>query len=196
MHLAGLILLSFAKGGFYTLTLDLVPFNLIITTLVMLKFQTEWNKGFLIFGVLAILLGYGFEVLGVHTGFPFGHYAYGEVLGIKFLETPLLIGLNWFLVTYSVGSLLSFAPLSKIWKILIGCLGLVFLDYFLEPVAMKHTFWGWENQYVPLQNYLGWFGVSVLILTLFFFGNWKKQNKVAATVFPMQVLFFVLQNII
>lgn len=196
MHVAGLILLSFAKGGYYTLTLDLVPFNLVLTTLIMLKFHKTWNLSFLVFCSAAFLLGFGFEVLGIHTGFPFGNYKYGEVLGIKLFETPLLIGLNWLLVTYSIGCLLAHFPISFWSKILTGCIGLVFLDYFLEPVAMKHSFWSWENQFVPIRNYMGWFGVSALLLSLFFWGKWNKQNKVAAAVFPIQVLFFVLQNII
>src|SRR5689334_23098853 len=35
------------------------------------------------------------EVIGVATGAIFGAYSYGEVLGFKLLEVPLIIGLNW-----------------------------------------------------------------------------------------------------
>jgi putative membrane protein len=37
------------------------------------------------------------------------------------------------------------------------------LDYFVEPVAMALGFWHWENDVIPLQNYMMWFITSLVI---------------------------------
>ena len=44
--------------------------------------------------LLVAVLGFAIEWYGVHTGSPFGFYQYGEGLGIKWKDIPLVIGLN------------------------------------------------------------------------------------------------------
>ncbi len=185
----------FSKGGFYRLTLDLVPIQLIFTTLILLKYQKTWNLNLFIFIFSAFSIGFFSEVIGVNTGWLFGEYEYGEVLGIKFFETPLIIGLNWFLLSYLVGNVSQFLKANNLVKIFAGTFLMVLLDYFMEPVAMKHTFWAWKDGYIPLQNYLGWAGVSFLILLIFQYGNWQKENRIAPWVFLIMLAFFVVQNI-
>ncbi len=194
-HLVGLILLNFTKGVLYFFALDLVPLNLIFTVLLMLKSQTEWNKDLIIYTLGAFLIGFFIEVAGVNSGLIFGKYTYGEVLGIKVFNTPILIGLNWFLITYSAGCLVERLKTGRFLKALFTTVLLVVFDYFLEPVAIKHDFWSWHNGNIPDQNYIGWFGSSLLICLLFQFTDWPKGNKVASMVFIIQFVFFLVQNI-
>jgi putative membrane protein len=42
-------------------------------------------------------------MLGVHTGILFGNYKYGNALGLKLNDVPILIGINWFIVVYACG---------------------------------------------------------------------------------------------
>jgi uncharacterized membrane protein len=41
------------------------------------------------------------EIIGINTGFPFGHYYYSNILKIQFLSVPVIIGINWVVLTYS-----------------------------------------------------------------------------------------------
>ena len=96
------------------------------------------------------------EVLGVHTGAVFGNYHYGEVLGTSWLGVPLVIAVNWSVVTLGAvcaAGLLSRRP----WVLVPVATALaVLLDVLLEPVAMALGYWHWENDTIPLQNYLAW----------------------------------------
>src|SRR4051812_12976794 len=46
--------------------------------------------------LVAVAVGaYGIEVLGVHSGVPFGDYRYGTALGPALWGVPIVIGLAW-----------------------------------------------------------------------------------------------------
>jgi len=194
-HVIGFVLLTFTKGGLYFLALDLVPLNIIFTVLVMMKQQKSWNMGLIIFGFTILLLGYVVEVIGVNTGLIFGQYTYGEILGIKFFGTPPLIGLNWFLLVYCAGCTVEILKSRLIVKVLISTCMLVFFDFLMEPVAVKLNFWTWNGGTIPTQNYIGWFATAFLFSFIFQITNWPKQNRLAAVVFAIQLIFFLLQNI-
>ena len=72
--------------------LRLTPLNLLLTLVIILVNQQQWKFAWVF--VVTYLVGFFVEVLGVNTGFPFGEYEYGSVLGPKVFETPLMIGLN------------------------------------------------------------------------------------------------------
>ncbi|HAK11549.1 MAG TPA: hypothetical protein DCO78_05820, partial [Chitinophagaceae bacterium] len=68
--------------------------------------QEEKNWRFWLFAVLAFATGMITEMIGVNTGLLFGNYAYGEVMGAKLNGVPLLIGVNWFVVVFSAGTIM------------------------------------------------------------------------------------------
>lgn len=194
-HLVGAGLLLFSKGGLYQVALDLVPINLIFTFLVAVKYQTEFSLRFILTLVWIYCIGLAAEIVGVNYGWLFGEYTYGEVLGIAIFNTPLIIGLNWVLVTYCTGSFIELFRIPKILKCFASVVFLVSFDYFLEPVAIKNGFWTWTNGGVPLQNYIGWAIVSSILMTLFFYTDFPKKNKVASTIIFIQFAFFLVQNL-
>lgn len=194
-HLTGAVLLMLSKGSIYDFTLILIPINLLITAAIAFRFQAGYTTGFLTFVCIGFLLGLIIELVGVQTGWPFGSYVYGSALGFKIWDTPVLIGLNWILITYCVGCLLHPLKTHLAVKILTGSILLIILDYFMEPVAMKNDFWSWHNGTIPNQNYLGWAGVSCLMLGLFHLLPFNKNNKVAAGIFLLQFSFFIIQNL-
>lgn len=196
VHLAGAILLMFSKSGIYRITLDLVPISLALTLLVSLKFHKDFSPGFLIYSLLAFFLGFSAEMVGTNFGWIFGNYSYGDVLGIKIWNTPLMIGVNWFLVSYGIGMLISKLKLHYMVRWVICIFALVMFDYFMEPVALKHGFWEWHEGTIPLSNYIGWAIVSGILSAAFQFFSFEKNNFTAGKIWLIQLGFFVIQNVI
>jgi putative membrane protein len=70
---------------------------------------------------------------------------------------------------------------------------LVFMfDWIMEPVAVKLGYWQWENNTIPLYNYLSWIIISAGLLTVFRKLNRDKHNVFAVHLFIIQLLFFVV----
>lgn len=141
-------------------------------------------------------LGYFSEVLGVNTGFPFGDYAYGSVLGLQIWHTPVLIGVNWTIVTYTSNNLArTLWPGGAAWLyVLLGAAAPTALDFLIEPVAIRLGYWQWADGLPPWQNYAGWFGVSLIASLVFqrYYGHKAIQNPMSAYLLVWQWLFFLL----
>lgn len=88
--------------------LSLTPLTLLLTALLRLAYHTPRCKSLVLYCLLTWLIGFGVEVIGVRTGLPFGHYYYGATLGWKISDVPLVIGLHWLVLTYTVGNILIF----------------------------------------------------------------------------------------
>ncbi|MBK9076996.1 MAG: carotenoid biosynthesis protein [Flavobacteriales bacterium] len=87
----------------------LTPYNLLITAGLLL-WQARPDARTWAFALLVFVSSYLVETLGVHTGVIFGTYWYGDVLGAKLFDTPLLIGVNWLILVMSVGPLVARPP--------------------------------------------------------------------------------------
>lgn len=119
------------------------PLNLLLSLTVVLFFDTHKVKTLFWFSILVFALGYGIEVIGIQTGKIFGTYSYGEILGYKVWDTPLMIGVNWLLLVISAGNLVDqiFSNSNKFLKITIAATLMLFLDFLIEPVAIHWTMW-------------------------------------------------------
>ena len=188
-HCVGLwgLVLSGNSGYFQQLT----PMNLLLTNALLFSFHRHWNSAFMLFAAVVFAVGFLSEVIGVHTGLLFGDYRYGGALGTKLWEVPLLIGLNWLMLVYATGHISNYARLPWPARALVGALLMVLLDYFIEPVAMRYDFWSWEGSYIPLSNFIGWFGVALLLQLYFQRASFFKQNRLAPYVYLVQLLFFI-----
>ncbi len=159
--------------------------------------------------LIAIIVGIVVEIIGVNTALLFGEYSYGKILGIQFKNVPLIIGVNWFLVIYCCGistyTLLQKAikklaqetatppkSLKAISVIFDGATLAVFLDWIMEPVAVKLGYWQWKSDAIPFYNYICWLVISSGLLTVFHFCNFNKQNKFAIHLLMIQAMFFLL----
>lgn len=185
-------------------------FNLLLSFGLLLWTQHKISGPFLGFFIIVFLSGIAVEVVGVNTGALFGDYQYGTVLGWKFRNVPLIIGVNWFVIIYccgiSIHTLLMKAirsialdtgkkpmTLKALSVIIDGATLAVFFDWLMEPVAVKLGYWKWAGTgAVPFYNYLSWFVVSVVLLTVFHFCNFDKQNKFAVNLLLVQGMFFLL----
>lgn len=174
----------------------LVPFHLITSLFIMMIFHQDWNRSFVIYCIVTYLIGFGVEALGVHTGLIFGHYQYGETLGWKVIGVPLTIGLNWLAIIYSAGILMVDWKVSSPIRIISIAFCIVFLDFLIEKVAITYDFWSWENNTIPLQNYVAWFIIAAGLLWYFERANFRKENPVAFMYVLAQCSFFWGLNIL
>ncbi len=169
----------------------LSPLNLVISLALLLFYHKDWQPSFRIFALLAIVIGYGVEVVGVHTGLIFGKYAYGNGLGPQLLNVPPVIGLNWLLLAYCCGSVSDKLRVPTIIKIVIASTMMVTLDYCIEPVAIRLDFWTWFDQPIPAQNYIAWWIVSLVLFSAWFAMPFRKENRLAPWLLSFQTLFFL-----
>lgn len=178
------------RASFLTLT----PFNLLLSfACLYLSFKDLSLKKHVDFFLIA-LAGYVIEWIGIHTSYLFGHYQYGSVLGFKFDEVPLIIGLNWVLLTFGASAIVNKWKIPLLLKALVAGALMTALDWLIEPVAVKSGFWWWENGPIPVYNYICW----MIFSTLFCYWVLKRKtvetNKVSIGLFGIIVLFFAILN--
>ena len=206
-HAIGLAGLLFFDKAFF---LAATPFNLVLSFVLLIWTQSDKNKYFFLFLASCFILGIIVEAIGVNTGVLFGDYIYGNVLGPKVKNVPVLIGVNWFLIIYccgiSIHTLLMKAinrisadtgktpmAMKALSVIIDGATLAVFFDWVMEPVAVKLGYWVWNGDgAIPLFNYICWFVISLLLLTVFHFAKFNKQNKFAVNLLLIQLMFFLL----
>lgn len=185
------------------------PLNLTIMAVLLIITQSQKNLAFLLFFVIACATGFAVEWIGVNTGYLFGDYHYGNVLGSKYGGVPLLIGVNWFIIIYCTGVIsqklqdwsnqqleamqATVKPsIQLISFITDGAMLATFFDYIMEPVAIKLGFWQWMNNgEIPFFNYTCWLAISLLLLTVFRMLPFEKTNQLAVHLFIIQLLFFL-----
>lgn len=194
MYLAGLIGLNVPLSA--SLFQVLTPFNLIASLILLLLFHTDFRPSFWVYCAVAFSVGFLVEVVGVHTGAIFGEYAYGEVLGLKVLEVPLTIGINWLMLSYLCGSVTDRLPVTMILKVLIAAGMMTLLDFVIEPAAVQLGFWQWYGGSIPPQNYLAWYVVSAALFFVYFKMPFQKKNILAPLLLVLQFLFFGLNSLL
>lgn len=193
VHVAGIIGL---QTEYKDLFLMCTPVNLLLSVGLLFWNHNDFSKSFYIFCFLTYLAGYFIEVAGIKTRIIFGDYWYGGTLGLKVLDVPIIIGVNWLLLIYCVGVISNKLKISNFFKSLLGAGVLAATDIFIEIVALKYDFWHWWGNYPPLQNYIAWFIVSFLLLFLFHSMNFKKDNKLAQGLFIIQLVFFIALSVL
>ncbi|MCS6929372.1 MAG: carotenoid biosynthesis protein [Saprospiraceae bacterium] len=197
VYLLGIVgMLSPAKPWFVSQT----PVSLLLSYFTLLFFHSPHTRETTVYFLCAFIVGFGIEIVGVNTGWPFGHYEYGSVLGPKVASTPLLIGINWTLVTYcsfyALEQLLPrlphlvFAPLAAVLP--------VGLDFLIEPVAIHFGMWSWPSTGLPpLENYVGWYTTSLILAII-----WRLvmphslQNRAALMLLGLQIFFFAVLGLL
>ncbi len=160
--------------------------------LLMLFVREKITKRSLIVFALIALGGFAIEVVGVQTGAIFGQYRYGESLGLKIAETPLIIGLNWLLLTYMSASLFESANWNTGLKVGAAALTMVVFDIALEACAPLLDMWHWQQGKVPAQNYVAWFVIAYIFQTILHKADVKINNPIAPLLFIFQFLFFLI----
>lgn len=183
-------------------------FNLWVSLILLILFHEEYNRSFIFTAIGIFLAGFFIEVIGVHTGVIFGEYWYGQTLGTKILEVPLVIGANWLLLIYCSAIITQkFCEILKKYlfknswfdnvysKAVFASFLMVCLDFLIEPVAIHLDFWHWQNEQIPTQNFQAWFLIALLLNYTFLKGRFIKSNPLAILLFFLQFAFFISINI-
>jgi putative membrane protein len=135
----------------------------------------------------AVTVGGGFavEVIGVHTGVPFGDYAYGSTLGVRVLGVPLVIAFAWTMLAWPAALAARQLCTSFVGRVALGGWALAAWDLYLDPQMVAAGHWSWRDPTphlpgvadVPLSDYAGWLAVSVLISSAL---QWALRDTAAA----------------
>ena len=191
--LAGVV--QYALGLTYVLSLTPVVIGILAALTVWFWDAPAKNRVYL--AVTAIIIGMIVEIIGVNSGLIFGNYSYGPLLGLKIFGVPLLIGITWLLVTLSAWQIVSFSNLGKFAKIIVAAGLVVMFDLVLEQFATAYSLWAWQDAVIPLKNYITWFVVGAVIVTLYeYFAKQKLPSIIGAAMLPLMALFFWLMLIV
>ena len=184
-HTIGLFLLG---GHWRQDFVFLTSYNLLLLMAVYLV-STEAPKNKVTY-ILPVVLGFAIEVVGTNTGWPFGEYTYGSALGFSVANTPLMIGVLWWLLIRSMYDVLS-VKISSVWtkSILVG-IAMTAMDVLIEPVAIELNFWSWKGVTVPMSNYVAWFVLSTLFTRITASGHAK--NPMSIWVLMVLNVFFMI----
>lgn len=194
IYLVGAIghLISDVQSLFFILT----PYNLIATIFVLFYVNRPLVAKVYFISLVVFLIGFFIEVIGVKTGLLFGQYEYGTTLGWKFLNVPIVIGLNWVLLSFTSNVIGRRYLKNMIGAALISASLMVGLDLLIEPIAISSDYWSWENDIIPTQNYVMWFVTAFIIQLIINLSKLQLNFKVGLVMFLIQVMFFGILNLL
>jgi putative membrane protein len=193
-HACGLIGITYGNKDWF---IAFTPVNLFLSFFLLFVTQNELNKKNIISALSIFLIGMIAEILGVNFGIIFGEYEYLDNLGIKIFGVPIIIGVQWILLTFITGSFSAYIfKKSKIKAVFFGAILMVLLDILIEPVAPDMGFWVFNSLKAPVQNYIAWFVIGIPVQILFHNGIDKKEQTFSFHLLIIQFLFFGLINIL
>ena len=191
-HVCGMIGISYGNKDLF---LSFTPVNLIISFFLLFVNQIQITQRELLSVFTIFLIGMICEILGVNYGYIFGDYVYLDNLGTKVFGVPILIGINWIILTFITGSISSYIFKKNLkFSILTGAIFMILLDLIIEPVAPLLGFWIFDLSSVPLQNYVGWFLIG--LATQFVYQKFVviKEIPFSTNLLLANIVFFSFLN--
>ncbi len=191
-HVCGMIGISYGNKDLF---LSFTPVNLIISFFLLFVNQIQITQREILSVFTIFLIGMICEILGVNYGYIFGDYVYLDNLGTKVFGVPILIGINWVILTFITGSISSYIFKKNLkFSILFGAIFMILLDLIIEPVAPLLGFWIFDLPSVPLQNYVGWFLIG--LATQFIYQKFvvNKEIPFSANLLLANIIFFTFLN--
>jgi len=187
-HVSGIIGILYGNSDWF---ISATPLNLSINFLLLLL-NCNGHKLFFPMVIIGFLTGMITEILGVQWGWIFGDYQYLEALGYKVLGVPVLIGVNWALLTLITAAIAQQFYENIIMRIIIGVALMLFLDLLIEPIAPMLDFWVFEGGEAPLQNYIGWAAVAFFLQFIFHFFKISVEGWFPHQLYLLQIIFFTV----
>lgn len=114
------------------------------------------------------------EIVGVHSGVPFGEYAYTGPLGPRLFGVPVIVALAWTMLAWPAALAARWLVAGRIARVLVGAWALAAADLFLDPQLVAGGYWTWRHPAphlpgvpdVPLTNLGGWLLVALALSAL------------------------------
>ena len=193
-HVCGVIGIGFSNKELF---ISFTPINLLISFFLLFSNQIQVNSNTIKTVCSIFLIGMIAEIIGVNYGYIFGEYTYLDNLGMKIMGVPLMIGIQWVILSFITGSFAHYFFKNKKFKsIILGVFLMILLDVLIEPVAPDLGFWIFESEVAPLQNYIGWFLIAIPAQIIFHFGVEKKEIAFSSNLLIVNFFFFGVLNLI
>ena len=192
VYMVGMVGMQGSSAGWF---ISLTPVTLLLSALVLTVNERVFSLKYLGLAASVFLLGFWVEYFGVQTGLIFGQYRYGSTLGLAWSGIPWVIGLNWWIMVVCTGGLAQSWAKGLLGRSLLGAAMMTLIDVLIEPVAIAQGYWSWEQSVPPIQNYVGWFGVSFVMHLVFHAVHPRQENPVSNYLLGLQILFFIVLNI-
>lgn len=190
--LYGVGIASLMVNDLRSVVLPLSPYTLLLSFLILMT-SFRWKTPLVWVAVLVFILGFTAEWIGVHKGWLFGSYYYGVNLGPKIAGVPLIIGINWAMLTVVTGAITT-VFIKRPWAIVVvAALLMTGLDYVMEPVAVENGYWFWKEGRIPVFNYICWFFVALLAQGISVGISKTKANNTTWVLFFLLMIFFLIQ---
>ena len=195
VHISGLLGMVFYDLDFFA---GYTSLNLFLMSIILFANIRLNNKNRIFALLLIFLIGMLSEFIGVNYGLIFGEYIYGNNLGFKLFGVPLLIGLNWVILTVICANIASFLIKNNsiLQMIIVGTSLMLLIDIVMEPIAPKLDLWKFKNLVVPSSNYIGWLIISILTQTIYNTKFKQKEVKLSFNLYTAIFTFFVFLNLI
>ncbi|MGJ8684025.1 MAG: carotenoid biosynthesis protein [Nonlabens sp.] len=185
VHISALIGIALGYSDFFV---EKSPFTLLYLALVLfLYYPIDSVKKTLLFG-LCFIVGMGSEWIGVHTSYLFGNYHYGIHLGPKIDGIPLLIGINWGILTFISHAIATSFIKNKWIQIIAGATLMVFLDFFLEQICDYAGFWHFDDG-AGWFNYVCWFVIAALLHLILAYYKLRGDRNSSLHLYTVQLIF-------
>lgn len=187
-HISGILGILYGNSEWF---IAATPLNLSLN-FVLLLLNCKGDYWFFPMVFLGFITGMITEILGVQLGWIFGDYQYGNAMGYKVLGVPLLIGVNWALLTIVTGAITQQFYKNIFARILLGVGLMIFLDLLIEPIAPLLDFWVFEGGQAPLQNYIGWAAVALFLQIVFHLLKIEIKGWFSYHLYLLQIIFFTV----
>lgn len=187
-HVSGILGIIYGNSEWF---ISATPLILSIN-FALLLINCNSHKWFFHMVILGFLTGMITEILGVQRGWIFGDYKYGSALGYKILGVPILIGVNWALLTIITAAIAQQFYENLFMRIVIGVCLMIFLDLLIEPIAPVLDFWAFEGGNAPLQNYIGWTAVAIFLQSIFHYFRIEVKGWFPNQLYILQIIFFTV----
>ncbi|MGL4596256.1 MAG: carotenoid biosynthesis protein [Bacteroidia bacterium] len=176
--------------------LPLSPLNLVLNFTLILLLQKDVDGDFWRYLIFVVAGGIGVELMGVKTGAIFGAYHYGDSLGWKLNTVPFIIGINWFILSWTALAVAERIATSMYVRSLAGAAIMTLLDLLIEQVCQQLDFWHWDLGYAPLRNYIAWFVISFFFQLMGQQMRLHRQHPLAIIILVLQFVFFLVLNLV
>lgn len=168
---------------------------LLINLVFALAACSDLNKQLLKGMVLIAVLGFASEVVGIKTGKIFGNYYYGESLGIKINNVPLIIAANWLLLAICSHAVTVRLNISNdVLFSFVAAAMMTGLDFLIEQVAARLDYWYFTDNLAGIQNYIAWYVLSFVFQLILKTLGMNAKNRIGEIIFTAQVVFFIVLN--
>lgn len=149
--------------------------------LFILLRRWSWQRTLYAFSVITVFTLL-IEIIGSHTGFPFGDYHYTALLTPQVGEVPLLIPAAWFMMLPPAWAVAHRFAHNRWLFTAVSAAALTAWDLMLDPQMVAWNLWVWDQPGgyfgIPWQNYLGWLGTAVLLTLIIRPDNLPRRSLI------------------